>query len=682
MSFKYTFLLALLGFCFFAKAQKDSGTLKEVVVNGYYNPQPLQRATAAVSLVDSNVLKNQPQTSFVSVLNTVPGLRMEERSPGSYRLSLRGSLLRSPFGIRNIKIYMDDFPLTDAGGNSYLNVLDPAAITSLEIYKGPEASIYGAGTGGAIIINPINASENNVQFGITGGSYGLLHQKAGLQQQYKNYNFSIAQSYQRSDGYRENSAFKRNYLQTKHNWNYSPKGSLKVFLFYSDLYYQTPGGLTSAQMEINPKAARAATATLPGAVTQKAAIYNKTFYAGLSNTYHLSNTIKHVLAVYAAGTDFKNPFITNYEKRREQTYGLRSFMEWSALMSTASYKLQGGVEAAITKTTIDNFDNNKGTPGNMQASDKLQAKQSFGFARLQIDVHEKLLIELGSSINFFKYQYETYFPQVISEQQRKFAAEWMPKVAASWLVAKGFTVRMSAGRGYSPPTIAELRSSDNMINNNLQAELGWNYEAGIRYKTSNNRFSTDITGFYFRLNNAIVRRLNNNDIEYFINAGGTNQKGLEVQNSFWLIPVKTNRFIQGLQWRNSYTYSHFRFRNFISGNTDFSGKSLTGVPAHVLINSFYVQFPEQFYLFAQHNFTSAIPLNDANTFSAKAYHLVELKTGIRNIKLGKMNLELYVGINNMLNQQYSLGNDLNAAGNRYFNPAAGINYYGGFTVAL
>ena len=35
----------------------------------------------------------------------IPGVRMEERTPGSYRLSIRGSLLRSPFGIRNVKVY-------------------------------------------------------------------------------------------------------------------------------------------------------------------------------------------------------------------------------------------------------------------------------------------------------------------------------------------------------------------------------------------------------------------------------------------------------------------------------------------------------------------------------------------------------------------------------------------------
>jgi len=31
----------------------------------------------------------------------------------------------------------------------------------------------------------------------------------------------------------------------------------------------------------------------------------------------------------------------------------------------------------------------------------------------------------------------------------------------------------------------------------------------------------------------------------------------------------------------------------------------------------------------------------------------------------------------LLNQYYSLGNDLNAVGKRYYNPAPGKNYFGG-----
>ncbi|MFI5450726.1 TonB-dependent receptor [Pedobacter sp. UC225_61] len=682
MKSSLTFLLALFSFTVTAQIKPIDSVkkLNEVTVKGYYNPQPLLRSVGTVSILDSNQLQNQPNSSLVSSMNTAPGVRMEERSPGSYRLSLRGSLLRSPFGVRNIKIYIDDFPLTDASGNTYLNALDVAGIGSIEIYKGPEASIFGANTGGVVLLNSPTKPINEVELGLTAGSYGLLHQTASLQQLNKNYNFSIIQGYQQSDGYRENSALKRKYIQTSHQWGYSAKGLVKAFLFYSDLGYETPGGLTAAQLTANPRSARPATPTLPSAVQQQAAIYNKTFFGGLAHSYRFNEHFKHVLAVFTSFTDFKNPFITNYEKRKESTIGLRTFVEYAKASQHINYTIQAGLESAKTKNDITNYGNDKGMATALMAADDLTAHQDFGFLRFNFDINQKLLIELGSSLNFFNYRYLSKFPMAIAERKRSFKTRLMPKFAASYLISTNFTVRGSLSKGYSPPTLAEVRSSDNIINNNLQAEAGWNYEGGVRYLANNKRFYVDGSLFYFHLQDAIVRRLNENDIEYFINAGGTKQLGTEVQLSGWLVQTDINRFLNGIQLRTSYTYSHFRFEDFKNATQDFSGNKLAGVPNTTLLTSLEFTFKKGFYFFAQHNYTSAIPLNDANTVFATQYHLADVKTGLRNLQVGKSTLSISAGINNVLNQRYSLGNDLNAASNRYFNAAAGINYYSSLAV--
>jgi len=676
-------LLSLISFTSLAQSLKPDSTqkLKEVTVKGYYNHQPLLRSVSAVSLVDSNLIKNQSGNSLVSTLNTVSGVRMEERSPGSYRLSLRGSLLRSPFGIRNIKIYLDDFPLTDAGGNTYLNALDVAAVGNMEIYKGPEASIFGANTGGAILINPPNIDHNEINATVQAGSYGLFHQTASIQHQFKNYSFSISEGYQKSTGFRQNSALNRKYIQTQQQWNYSSFGNLKAFIFYSDLSYKTPGGLTAAQLEQDPQLARPATPTLPGAIAQQAAIYNKTVFAGLSNTYQITPGLKHVIALFTTYTDFKNPFITNYEQRYESTLGLRTFLAYDKVKEHFKYGAQIGLESSGTKSQIKNFNNNAGEPAAMQASDRLKANQNFAYLRLNFDLNNKLLIELASSLNFFNYDYQSYFPLTIASKSRKFDPQVMPKVALSYLISENISARASVSKGYSPPTIAEVRASDNNINNDLQAERGWNYELGLRYQTKNNRFYANANVFTYRSQDAIVRRLNQNDAEYFINAGGTKQQGIELETAIWIIKNQ-NSFLNGLQLKSNYTFSHFRFENFIIGTSVYSGNKLTGVPAHIWINSLEFNFPKAFYLFVQHNYTSGIPLNDANTVFAKRYHLIETKAGIRNLKVGKTHFELFGGVNNLLNVNYSLGNDLNAANGRYFNSAAGINFYTGLSAKL
>ena len=306
----------------------------------------------------------------------------------------------------------------------------------------------------------------------------------------------------------------------------------------------------------------------------------------------------------------------------------------------------------------------------MQAKNDLTADQSFAFLRMNFDISKRLLFELGTSLNFYKYNYESYFPTVVAQKQKKFANQLMPKIALSYLISPMLSARGTVSKGYSPPTLAEVRASDNLININLQPEYGWNYEIGLRLKTNNNRFYANVNAFSYHLKDAIVRRLNQNDTEYFINAGGTKQQGVEIEAVGWLVQNKPDKFLTSLQIRSSYTYSNFRFQE----------NKLTGVPDHCLVSSAEFTFLKNVSLFAQHNYTASIPLNDANTVKAKSYHLTELKASLKNLTVRKTKLEIFSGVNNLFNKSYSLGNDLNAANGRYFNPAAKINFYFGFVV--
>src|SRR5690606_28307592 len=100
------------------------------------------------------------------------------------------------------------------------------------------------------------------------------------------------------------------------------------------------------------------------------------------------------------------------------------------------------------------------------------------------------------------------------------------------------------------------------------------------------------------------------------------------------------------------------------------------VVSHV---SFLLPFNLKAYV--MHNYTSSIPLDDANSLFADAYHLVQAKLSWSRPLGNRLNLQLFAGVDNLLNQRYSLGNDINAFGGRYFNAAAGRNFYGGLAIA-
>jgi iron complex outermembrane receptor protein len=48
--------------------------------------------------------------------------------------------------------------------------------------------------------------------------------------------------------------------------------------------------------------------------------------------------------------------------------------------------------------------------------------------------------------------------------------------------------------------------------------------------------------------------------------------------------------------------------------------------------------------------------------------------------MGDWELEIFAGVDNLLDEQYSLGNDLNAFAGRFYQPAPTRNGYGGVKV--
>ena len=664
------------------QAQQDTlQQLPEVVIQSYFSKASLQRVPTTVSVLSPADMQLQQGSSLLPAFNTVPGIRMEERSPGSYRLSIRGSLLRSPFGIRNIKIYADDIPLTDAGGNTYLNLVDPDAVTSAEVLKGPDGSLFGANSGGVmrLALAPPPNDTHHLQVNLQGGSYGLFHGSIGWQQQWKNYQLQVFQGYQRADGYRQNTAMKRSYTQTTQRWEYKPGYALKLLAFYSDLSYLTPGGLTLAESKANPRAARPATAANAGPIALKAGIYNRTFQGGLVHEAQFTPRLQHVISVFGANTHFENPFLTNYEARDENTAGFRTYLQWvnnPQQHSILQWKWLNGVEWQQTTTDVVNYGNRGGKRDTVMAADKLNARQYFFFSRFHATVNN-FTLEAAASLNYYGYSYNSN-----GHTQVKFTPQLMPRVSMSYLFTPLVTGRLTVSRGYSPPATAEVRASNNVINTALQPETGWNYEAGLRAATRKGRAMLDAAFFYYRMQNAIVKRQDANGNDYFVNAGGVHQKGIELQGMWWIMKPRAQGVLRGIKWQEGYTFSDFKFVDYISGTKNYSGNRLTGVPQHVLVSSLLWQLPENISLYTQHTFTSNLPLDDANSVYAGSYHLLQANVSWKLPLHTRYVLVVRAGADNLLNVQYSLGNDLNAVGSRYYNPAPGRNYFGGIAMKL
>ncbi len=656
---------------------KDS-VLQEVSVAAFHSQLKWKAVPAAVAIVTQADMGRYANTSLVPIFNTVPGVRMEERSPASYRLSVRGSLLRSPFGVRNLKVYWNDIPLTDAGGNTYLNLVDMNDLSSAEIIKGPAASMYGANTGGAVLLqsalNTGNEPRHHFTVGYSGGSFGLFQQHTSWEYSGKTFASSVQQTHQQSDGYREQSATRKDVLKWQSVWHLKNQ-ELQFLLFYTDLYYQTPGGITLAQMQLNPKLSRQTAGTIPGSVQQHASIYNKTIFGAVHDEIKLNEHF--VLKNFLSGnhTSFTNPFITNYEKRGEANFGAGTNLVYQTQTSHTRFQWINGAEWLYNHSLISDFGNRSGVADTVQFKDDIAVTQWFAFSQAQYIIDDKWTVTAGLSLNNQSFQYKRLTDPVPVSLRKNINSVLTPRLAFLYRLNKEVSLYMLAAKGFSPPALAEVRPSDGNYYGDLGAEYGWNYEAGIKGEIFDRRLQFDVAAYFFSLQNAIVRRANTNGAEYFVNAGGTKQNGIETLIKYKLIQT-SHSFIKEWDVWSSNSYQPYRFTSYQQTTSNYSGNELTGVPQNIWVSGMDIETRKNVYLHLSVNATSSLPLTDANDVYADAYQLIQIKWGYHHMNNGK-NWHLYMGIDNLLNQMYSLGNDINAVGKRYYNPASGRNFFAG-----
>lgn len=532
----FTILCFTINFGVAQTAFEDSTRqLNEVKVTGYATNRRLLETGASVGLLTGRDLQQRFGTpTLVPSLNTLPGVRIDERSPGSYRLAIRGSAIRSPFGVRNVKIYWNELPLTDAGGNTYLNALDVRAIGRVEVIKGPSGSLYGAGTGGTILFSGLNipAGQSAVEVSALAGAYGLRGNGITLQTGKDNAAITLSYNHIQADGYRDHSQSARDNLSLTGSFQVSEKRTISVLGLYSDLFYQTPGGLTEPQYRVNPRASRLATRTIPGSAEQGAAIYQKTGYLGLSHEYRWNERIQNTTVLYGSLVDFTNPFITNYEKRADQGLGGRTVTQIRLGEPVLPTVFTVGGEYQQNFTVDRNYGNRRGQPDTLQSDDELRARQSVIFAQAEVTLPLGIIATAGVSRNEVQYGFTRFSTLPITPQNRNFAPVWLPRLSVLKKLGDNVSAFASISTGYSAPTTQEVRPSDQVFNTSLNPERGQNVEVGLRGSVMKSRLRFDLVYYSFQLRETIVRRSTAAGAEFFVNAGRTSQPGFEGQLSY------------------------------------------------------------------------------------------------------------------------------------------------------
>jgi iron complex outermembrane receptor protein len=676
-------LLILAGFFFMngiiAQSTRENDTariLQPVTIHAFEQNRQLKEVSGAINYIGKQQLERFNNTSLLPALNSTPGVHMEERSPGSYRLNVRGSTLRSPFGVRNVKVYWNGIPFTDPGGNTYLNLLSYYNINSVEVIKGPAGSLYGAGTGGAVLLNSQPEHwEAGGEVGYTYGSFTLHNLQAQVRLGSDDRRNVFSFSHQESNGYRYHTNMDRKVVTWETQLKTSEKQQIQASVLYSDFWYETPGGLTLAEFRKDPRAAR------PNADVLQAAIYTKNFLAGITHTYRFSDQVTNTTALYGAFSLIDNPTFRNYEKRTEPHMGGRTVFNWQTSLQRTKLNVSWGAEYQRGFFNTRTFQNKQGRQDTLQTDDNLGTTTNLIFGQVSLRFPGDWSVDAGGSINRSAVSITRDAPSYL-HVKRIYHNGFAPRLAVSKKIIPELLLYASIAKGFSPPTTQEILPSTSVISLGLEAEKGVNYEAGIKSSWLQQRLYVEVNAFYYRLQDAIVQRRDANNADYFENAGSTKQQGLESQASYQLLPHHKG-FVSAARIWISHTWSDFHYRDFkqISNVTnDYSGKQLPSIAPHIVTAGLDVTTKPGIYTNITWYYSDPIALNDANTDIASSYQVLGGRIGWRRNLSKRLGIDLYAGVDNAFDVTYSLGNDINAAAGRYYNPAAGVNYFVGITL--
>jgi iron complex outermembrane receptor protein len=342
-----------------------------------------------------------------------------------------------------------------------------------------------------------------------------------------------------------------------------------------------------------------------------------------------------------------------------------------------SAKLQwvAGAEAQRGFFNTKNFKNKAGNPDSLQTDDEIGSWIYQVFVQADLKLPGNWDITAGASFNQFHVSDQRLSDPSLPLQQRTYSNELAPRLAISKKIISHAWLYASVAKGFSPPAIAEVLPPSRSINTSLNAEKGINYEAGIKTSWLNNRIYIEVNAFYFRLQDAIVQRQQTNAANYYVNAGNTKQKGLESQVTYQLLSAPGPVLRQAKIWVN-HTWNDFRYNDFKQLTADFSGKQMPSVAKNTVAAGLDIVFKAGFYTNITYYYSDPIAMNDANTDIAPSYNLLGGRIGYKK-NMAAITLNVFAGADNLFDRVYSLGNDINAAGGRYYNAAPGRNYFAG-----
>ena len=670
--------------------------IDEVVISATRTEQKLIDIPFSVQRVDQSQWKSTRKMGMNDVLSNIPGLWLQPRYGNhDVRVSIRGFGTRSNTGIRGVRILLDGIPESEPDGQTRLEALDFTAISKIEVVKGNMTSLYTNAPGGVINFftdkyfpRPFVLSDNEF------GSYDLRKNglKFGLTS--NDERFMATYSYENYNGYRYHSQEYQSRFNSIYEADLNPVSTISLYGYYVNGLIKLPGSLTLAQ-------------------------FNENYLQ--ANPRDASRDSKRISNKGRLGITYNTKFGKNYNNFIEIT-GYGTIKDLSRTAATYRIFTRYGVGSNfryINQTKIGGQDNEFSVGGDFYyQTGPINEFNNIGGIRG--DELQAITDETISNVGFYfteqYYLYKDYLSLLITgrydrvnvaasnllagfQDTSRLFDEFTPKFAINYKFNQSMSVFGSFGWGFDTPANNELDnypfSSDGglkLINPDLQPQNTVSYELGYKGEIINKRsniFPTtfiELSLFDTKIDNAIVPFTVDGNV-FFRNAATVKRTGVEFGVN--------SQITKGLNLKAAYTYSNFRYGDYISRSIDatgnivdeeYSGNKEPSNPDNNFSAELAYQYvyKKNYTFFAKATVQSigSMYVDDKNLeeYKTQSYTLLGSQIGT-NMTIKNFSLTAFAGLGNITNEKYVAFIQVNSDRLEFYEAGIPYNFFGGINLS-
>lgn len=651
----------------------------ELEVSVTRNRSALFRLPFGITAVGPRRIRDgQRMSSLDESLRFVPGFFVQNRRNYSLgdRLTARGVGARAQFGVRGLRVLADGIPLTLADGQSTISNLDITSAGRVEVMRGPAAALYGNSASGVVSVRTATppAVAARLEPTVVAGSYGFFQTRLGVAGRPGGVGYVTNLSFQHSTGFRDYASadlWRANLVASGPVGAGTLRGVLNIF---HTPFAENPSSLDEEVARNEPRTVRSFI------ISQGAGERATQGQAGLTLDLPLGGRTELAASVWGLGRDLWNPIPGRIIQIDRFAGGLRSELR-GAIGSGSNVRWLGGVDLELQNDHRVESDN-LGVPeggDEAEAGDVLQDQRErvigLGpFLQLEVGLGEQWILTLAGRLDVYDFDVDDRLTSDGDDSSSRTLSQFNPAAGVVFLPSPDVQLYGNFATAFQTPTTSELSNrpdGSGGFNEGLEPERIRSLEAGVRASLPGPRLALDVAGFFAGVNDALVPRQAPDEEVFFVNAGRIERSGLEISVAWE--PVE--RVVADL----SYTAQRLRFDEFVTPAGDFSGNREPGVPEQWLVLG--LRHLAAFGLTSEVLFrwVDAFAVDDANTASNWSSTVFDLRFSLDRSGQ-RLPLRAFIGVDNLFGVRYNASVVPNAFGGRYYEPAPGIEVYGGVSL--